>query len=47
MPVGHSLALELHDVCSRLLIVEPFGRVQIRVLSHGLTKNAAQGDALC
>ena len=23
MPVGHSLALERHFVCSRLLIVEP------------------------
>lgn len=29
IPAGHSLALELHFICSRLLIVEPFIRVQI------------------
>ena len=27
MPAGHSLALELHFVCSRLLIVEPMQQI--------------------
>ena len=27
MPAGHSLALELHFVCSRLLIVEPVQQI--------------------
>ena len=44
IPAGHSLALKLRKACFRLLIVEPSGRVQIPVLSHGLIKNATQGD---